>query len=501
MWAFCKKSDGQNYIKQLREEVQDARELLNFAISEGNKQVDDRIIRDINRMEQHLQSHHPCECQQDDSGTQPTPEKFSEKLNRFKTMISDLSLVPRVWVGIFPIVTIIFPAVLFSQDLLTYFWLSLIGIAILVAWGVDLSITIFCKKKKFNELLTDPNFACASLNKSPIDLDLRISFEKAYRDLVKHLDPVTSESLRVSAFPPLIYLLVFIIVFVFLLLMGHLFFAGWYPIRALIITLAITFFVWFLDLFTGVIRKKRVIEIVLFCYLFTLIALLLSVSPFLASILGWNFETSYSSMSSSPIGILKGCNKQVEKGWVTKELFCENTNNRWLGFYQWVFNIGGTTEPLCASSQSAGCALTIHKKAEEKATAIRLEGKPAAFLAQGDWIWIEGNSGEKATPADLVKIVGPVAAEKDVAISPPLRASHDVGREVRKALVSMIDFMGKPAEAGVTTIQVKGDPAAVLEQDDWLWIGGNPGKEEVQAELVRITEPVITQNDVTFSPP
>jgi len=66
------------------------------------------------------------------------------------------------------------------------------------------------------------------------------------------------------------------------------------------------------------------------------------------------------------------------------------------------------------------------------ATAIRLNAAAVAALAQNDWIWIQGNTGQEEAQADVVRITGAVAANADVSISPALSFAHTAGREVRR---------------------------------------------------------------------
>ncbi|MDA2919088.1 hypothetical protein MYX76_06270 [Desulfobacterota bacterium AH_259_B03_O07] len=106
------------------------------------------------------------------------------------------------------------------------------------------------------------------------------------------------------------------------------------------------FVVWFLFLFTGRITPQRMYQMVLFCYLFTIISLLGSVLPF---IIFPSIPILPQLMIKSPIGILNGCIedkqpnnegqvKQVETAnqRLPQELICSKSNG------QWVVNIGGT---------------------------------------------------------------------------------------------------------------------------------------------------------------
>jgi hypothetical protein len=296
---------------------------------------------------------------------------------------------------------------------------------------------------RIDERLRDTNTPASQ----PVDLSFRISFEKAYRDLVKSLEPVTRDSLRFSA---ILKWLVFLLPFGFFLILlfcRHYWFTALEPLILFVIIVSLTFFIWFLYLFTGVIRKKRVIEIVLFCYLFTILAILLSIFPFLLSSFGWDLESTNYFMQKSPIGIVKGCNKQVDQKWVPKELQCTNDKKEWLGIPQWVINIGGTIEGPCASSSSA--IVAIDNKAVAGANATRLNAAAAGVLAQSDLIWIQGNTGHEEAQADLVRITGPVAVGEDVTISPTLSFTHNAGREVRRATIAPATQMSLVIRGGL----------------------------------------------------
>src|SRR5262249_49407603 len=95
--------------------------------------------------------------------------------------------------------------------------------------------------------------------------------------------------------------------------------------------------IWFLYLFTGVVNEKKLNQIVLFCYFFTILALL---SPMLFLVVGFPRQLSQ-AMLTGPIGILRGCSdpaKQDNSKWIAEELSCENKAN------QWMLNIGGVIE-------------------------------------------------------------------------------------------------------------------------------------------------------------
>ncbi|MFQ5881379.1 MAG: Pvc16 family protein [Candidatus Methylomirabilales bacterium] len=61
-------------------------------------------------------------------------------------------------------------------------------------------------------------------------------------------------------------------------------------------------------------------------------------------------------------------------------------------------------------------------------------------------------------------------------------------------------MLNPAALAGANAIRLDAAAAAVLVQNDWIWIQGNLGQEEAQADLVRITGPVAAGADVAISP-
>lgn len=169
-----------------------------------------------------------------------------------------------------------------------------------------------------------------------------IRFDKSYRHLVNRLHPVTISSLRFSKIIPMsIYVSLLYISLV-------LFFYGFYDfitsknslwfIIGLIGFLGV-FIGWFLDLFTGVISKRRMMEIVFFSYLFIFLSIYFSVLAFV----GLYYPPIANLMPQSPIGIVRGCSRQIDANWVAAEIKCPDKTSRNLG--QWVVNVGGNVGP------------------------------------------------------------------------------------------------------------------------------------------------------------
>jgi hypothetical protein len=183
------------------------------------------------------------------------------------------------------------------------------------------------------------------LSTNPPSWEDRTAFEKAHRELVKFLNPVTVGALRISFFPgwavPLIGLGVFLaMIFITWSLGTEL---GWINIGLFVtVSFLFTLVVWFIDLFTGVVSKKRMVQIIIFSYLFTLFALFGSVLVFF----GLPFASGLDDvMVKSPIGIVKGCGKEskTESRWISEEIECSKARKKASRTAsQWVVNIGGT---------------------------------------------------------------------------------------------------------------------------------------------------------------
>src|SRR5690349_18163033 len=88
---------------------------------------------------------------------------------------------------------------------------------------------------------------------------------------------------------------------------------------------------WFLYLFTGVeVTPRKIEQIILFCYLFTGIALVGSIVPFLA----FPFAPSLQEiMVRGPVGLTPGCKAQPtgsDRQSLLKELACGNRADQWV---------------------------------------------------------------------------------------------------------------------------------------------------------------------------
>lgn len=116
-------------------------------------------------------------------------------------------------------------------------------------------------------------------------------------------------------------------------------------VLVLLIAALVAFVCWFLYLFTGAVTDQKINQIILFCYLFTIVSLLGWVVPFVVLPL---VPGLHPVMVRSPIGVVTGCikplagapvgaTKEPTPG-IPKELKCDSDTD------QWVVNIGGTIE-------------------------------------------------------------------------------------------------------------------------------------------------------------
>lgn len=99
----------------------------------------------------------------------------------------------------------------------------------------------------------------------------------------------------------------------------------------------------FLVVFTSKsINQDDIRRMVKFCYAFTLISILVSVSPplvFVTLSSSW-IETLYQAALESPLGIVRGCVHVPKNGDQTWELACRSEQDKYAD--QWIVNIGGS---------------------------------------------------------------------------------------------------------------------------------------------------------------
>ena len=104
------------------------------------------------------------------------------------------------------------------------------------------------------------------------------------------------------------------------------------------------FIFWALYVFTGVVTNSKLNHIIRFCYIFTVIAIILSILPFCS-------PTFFSRLSvKAPLGVLQGCASTgkpstTPNSSIPGEVLCSEEN------YQWVINIGGL---VVSSPKTAG---------------------------------------------------------------------------------------------------------------------------------------------------
>ena len=181
----------------------------------------------------------------------------------------------------------------------------------------------------------------------PLESD-RADFGKAYRDLAGFLCPINIDGIRAKPHwqSPWLWALL-------ILLVGFTSVEAWrYAAPSLgkgpeIVPEAlsvglIAVVLWVLYVFTGVVTNKKLNQIILFCYVFTFLSLLLSILPFFAFPF---FPRVSGVMALSPIGVIQGCSKpplsDQGKRAIPEEIRCGTEED----IYQWVMNIGGVISP------------------------------------------------------------------------------------------------------------------------------------------------------------
>ncbi len=147
---------------------------------------------------------------------------------------------------------------------------------------------------------------------------------------------------------------------------------------------------------------------------------------------------------------------------------------------------------------------TLSASAVAGGMTIRLNDSAAGNLSPGDWIRVQGNTGQEDAQAEVVQITGTetISAHTDISIRPALTYDHtDLGREVHQA--TMVDVIGAGTGAAGA---IRLDAAAVgdvrVVQESWIWIQGNSGQEDAQAEVVQITQagPFTAATDISIRP-
>jgi len=211
------------------------------------------------------------------------------------------------------------------------------------------------------------------------------NFENAYRDLAYFLKPVTAETLQASfqkeyRAPLVVSLLIVVVAFLVFWVFQKLgkepgpgtpapqnlklFFAsleqGFFALLKSVAVAASIF--WFLYLFTGFVNEQKLNQIVLFCYVFCFVAIVIPLMSLLIPLAPSWFKNI---MIYGPIGIVHGCvlpptsppapsptspngsSVADSRRWVPNELICAS------GADQWVLNIGGVTEIEGSASEKS----------------------------------------------------------------------------------------------------------------------------------------------------
>lgn len=92
----------------------------------------------------------------------------------------------------------------------------------------------------------------------------------------------------------------------------------------------------FMYLFTGEISRSKMTGMVMFCYLFTILAIVTATIPFMFEETFW--ESTEERFKHTPIGILRGCLIEPPNTQLPDEIACATDG---ASHNQWVVNIGG----------------------------------------------------------------------------------------------------------------------------------------------------------------
>ena len=227
----------------------------------------------------------------------------------------------------------------------------------------------------------------------------RAKLTEAYRDLVN----ISRTSVTFDKMPPtcfwtkrspwpwsLIITMIFAIFGTYLLVRvyGHhwLFLS---PVAALLAG----WLVWGFYVFTGVVTNRKLNQIIIFCYIFTIIALLGSLFPWFAPYPFLN------AAENAPVRLLQGCAVGSD---IPKDIKCDDQN------FQWLLNIGGL-----ATAQS-GTGTEAAKKAEAASPAPGTVASPLAVAPEA--AKVQGEAGK--TPATAGGATKPAKGKADAGGEP-----------------------------------------------------------------------------------
>jgi Bacterial Ig-like domain (group 2) len=180
--------------------------------------------------------------------------------------------------------------------------------------------------------------------------DERAKLKKAYRDLVT----IPPTSVMFDGMPPILFwsfgspwlwsLMIIGGLSTFaVLIMFSCFSIGqwWWPFACAFLSVLT---IWGFYVFTGVVTNSKLNQIIRFCYIFTLLALCLSILPFwIPQLYSSSSPHKFNQPSDAPLSVLRGCADTRDgtgsgtSSDVPLEVQCSGGN-------QWVVNIGGVVE-------------------------------------------------------------------------------------------------------------------------------------------------------------
>jgi hypothetical protein len=163
----------------------------------------------------------------------------------------------------------------------------------------------------------------------------RAKLRKSYRDLVR----IPQQSVTFDRIPPTLFwrkdspwlrslLIIGVIPSLIALIVAISIKNGYWYLPFLYALLSFAAFVGFY-VFTGMVSNSKLNQLIIFCYVFTLVALAMSILPF------W-IPSLFSQLPlAAPLSVLRGCASGSSDD-IPAEVKCDN--------YQWVINVGGVVE-------------------------------------------------------------------------------------------------------------------------------------------------------------
>ena len=215
------------------------------------------------------------------------------------------------------------------------------------------------------------------------------AFEQAYQKLARALSPLTIEEVRREAEPwwkvsPKLILTLVLLGYP-LFLFGQMACQNWTDwlkcslcdeksmgIGAVVSGFLFVAFLWWgAKLFTGTVTNRKLNRLIQACYIFTILALLLSFLPFLSISL---FPVAPRILALSPINVVQGCAEPwpadgANPTEIPKEIRCALDKSGKPISYQWLVNVGGTVVFVEGYPEKVGAAVVFAEDNQNKEAA------------------------------------------------------------------------------------------------------------------------------------